>query len=350
MQSRSSEQRDRGLDKYERPFPRVVRIEPAAACNLACSHCPTGTIVMARGLMKPDTFERVMDSLRTNRDAVKVVVLYHGGEPLLNKRFPDMLRQVKELGVPFVKTVTNGMVLTDAVLSGLIDHGLDWIEFSIDGNSPAENDFIRRNCDYETVVRNIKRLIDAKRMRGADKPAILINHTRSLDPETYTESQETDIPAFLREEFSGAYAGEVDFKARWAMRWPHMEVLEDIYDVFFDPYDREDKNYCDHIVNTLTVRSNGDVVACCYDLTSKLVLGNVLRDDLGAIWNNKLYRELRRSIDTKEYVSICADCNTVRPNVFLTLKPEVQTRLGEHRAGGPRVSRSILDRPDRRAS
>lgn len=28
-------------------------------------------------------------------------------------------------------------------------------------------------------------------------------------------------------------------------------------------------------MNTLTIRYNGDVIPCCYDLTSKLVMGNI---------------------------------------------------------------------------
>jgi len=30
-------------------FPKVVRIEPSAFCNLRCRHCPTGHINIARG-------------------------------------------------------------------------------------------------------------------------------------------------------------------------------------------------------------------------------------------------------------------------------------------------------------
>ena len=38
-------------------LPKVLRIEPASQCNLACSHCPTGTIEMARGIMTDQVFE-----------------------------------------------------------------------------------------------------------------------------------------------------------------------------------------------------------------------------------------------------------------------------------------------------
>ena len=93
-------------------FPKVVRIEPASQCNLMCSHCPTGTIDMNRGLMKYEVFEKVLKEIKGYKDYVKVVVLYHGGEPLLNKTVFDMIEQLKEFKSDlFVKTVSNGMAL-----------------------------------------------------------------------------------------------------------------------------------------------------------------------------------------------------------------------------------------------
>jgi MoaA/NifB/PqqE/SkfB family radical SAM enzyme len=145
------------LGVWERPFPRVVRIEPAGACNLACSHCPTGTVKMSRGIMRAETFARILESVRAHLDAVKVVVMYHGGEPLLNKGFAGMVRQIKAAGVPFVKTVSNGMLLDERVISGLVASGLDALEVSLDGESAAQNDFVRRNVDAATVVGNLQR-------------------------------------------------------------------------------------------------------------------------------------------------------------------------------------------------
>lgn len=70
----------------------------------------------------------------------------------------------------------------------------------------------------------------------------------------------------------------------------------------------------------MTVRWNGDVVACCYDLTSQEVLGNVKQDSLENIWNNDKYLYLRGSIDQKMFVKLCDNCNVVKPKVYLTLK------------------------------
>ena len=167
------------------PFPEVIRIEPAAGCNLACSHCPTGTISMKRGVMSKEVFEKILRTLRARRNEIHAVVLSHGGEALLNKNFFHMVRAVKEIGIPFVKTVSNGMLLNDEAIEALIDSGIDAIEISTDGDSPQANDFIRVNSDFGTIIGNVKRLIDAKRERGADKPAIIICQVQFVEPERF---------------------------------------------------------------------------------------------------------------------------------------------------------------------
>ena len=123
-------------------IPRVVRIEPSAKCNLSCRHCPTGTIEMTRGIMSNEVFERCLDFIKY--DEVKVIVLYHGGEPLLNKDFYLMVDRIKKIRKDvLIKTVSNGVALTKTNTNKLISSGIDEIEFSLDGLSFVENDYIR---------------------------------------------------------------------------------------------------------------------------------------------------------------------------------------------------------------
>ena len=316
-------------ERHRHPFPRVIRIEPAGVCNLACSHCPTGTVSMERGIMRDHIFDHILQSMRNNMDAIKVVVLYHGGEPLLHKGFADMVRRVKALGVPLIKTVSNGMIMTEKILTDIVECGLDVIEFSLDGDSSRENDFIRRECEYSTVVGNVKRLLDYRQRRNSHSPQIYLSSTRFLTKASGdSEGQDPNPPEHLIKEFGRPSAeGIAGFKCAWAMRWPHMEVLEDLYEVYQDPSRHEPNNFCDHVVNTMTVRWNGDVVACCYDLTSRYVLGNVKDDDLAVIWNNERYLHLRQSIDELNFIPLCANCNVVKPNVYLTLKPGILAQL-----------------------
>lgn len=88
------------MDKYILPFPRVIRIEPSSLCNLKCRHCSTGTVEMKRGIMSKDLFSLILKNLEENIDQVKVVVLYNGGEPFINKNFIEMLKSIKNLKNP----------------------------------------------------------------------------------------------------------------------------------------------------------------------------------------------------------------------------------------------------------
>ncbi len=307
------------ITNYIRSFPKVIRIEPSGSCNLKCSHCPTGTVLMRRGHMQPATFARILDDIKQNVSSVNVVVLYHGGEPLLNKHFCEMVTEIKDVDHFFVKTVSNGMLLSNSLIEKLLFSRLDSIEFSLDGLSAEENNLVRRNCDFSTVVANIKRLIDYKRKQQVTLPEIFLSTTQFLT-DKILRTKPVPIPEYLVHEFSG-YMNEIsDIKCTLAMRWPHMEVPKELYDIYQDPEDIEIRNYCDHVENTMTIRWNGDVVPCCYDLTSRCVLGNIYQNSLSEIWNNEAYQDLRRSIDKMEFVPLCNNCNVVKPNVFLVPK------------------------------
>ena len=111
------------------PLPRVIRIEPSSACNLHCIHCPTGARKnLKQGIMSEEVFEKIVSELKDNKN-VDVVVLYHGGEPFLNKNIFRMIGTIKRMGVRFVKTVTNGMVIREDMIFPILQSGIDSIEF-----------------------------------------------------------------------------------------------------------------------------------------------------------------------------------------------------------------------------
>ena len=123
-------------------------------------------------------------------------------------------------------------------------------------------------------------------------------------------------PDWISETFKNK---DVLFKNFFAMQWPSMHEKE------LNEFDKlltseGDKDYCDHVINTITIRSDGTIVPCCYDLTTKLNMGNIMNDSLKNIWNNSDYAKLRVSIKSKQYISICKNCNVVRSPVYLIPK------------------------------
>jgi radical SAM protein with 4Fe4S-binding SPASM domain len=294
------------------PFPRVLRIEPASQCNLSCSHCPTGTVDMDRGIMTNETFENILRNIEENKSYVKVVVLYHGGEPFLNKNFFKYVDAIKKINSEiFIKTVSNGMALTENTAKKILNSELDAIEFSLDGLSAEESQHIRAQSKTAKIIKQVKYLITEKINNKHGKPMISIATTqfiRKSDKEKIPS--EAPIPEWLFYEF-GDY---VNYKTGFAMRWPHMgdsvgfELLETLGD---------DVNECDHVISTITVRADGSVVPCCYDLTSKLTMGNVNSNSLLNIWNGEKYEILRTAINKKRFYSICSTCAVVTPPVYL---------------------------------
>jgi sulfatase maturation enzyme AslB (radical SAM superfamily) len=55
-------------------------------------HSLSGTVDIERGIMKSAVFERVISEISKHVPPFRVAVLYHGGEPLMNKRFFEMPR------------------------------------------------------------------------------------------------------------------------------------------------------------------------------------------------------------------------------------------------------------------
>ena len=300
-------------------LPEVVRIEPASSCNLRCIHCPTGVLRNGskRGLMSLQTFEIVLRELRQINP--RVVVLYHGGEPFLNKNTIEMIKQVKNLGVGFVKTVTNGMLLDDELLHSIIMSGLDSIEFSLDGASASENNHIRVGSDFDSVISKIKKLIDLKSKLGSTTPEIFIANCQ-IPSKQDLERGNPEVPKNLVDAFSEYRKEDISFKVYWSIFWSGMPLETENY--FFDelPIDDSTLNYCEHPHKLITIRYDGSIVACCYDTTSSYVLGNIHDSQIREIWNNEMYRELRKSIHNKTPLPLCENCHVINPTIYLIKK------------------------------
>lgn len=280
--------------------PGVLRLEPSSLCNLKCIHCPTSCVPLKRGIMSLDIFQKIICEVK---DAPpRVAVLYHGGEPFFNKDIFYMAKSLKNIGVSFVKTVTNGMLLTDETVSRISESEFDQIEFSIDGNSPMENNAIRRGSDYQTLSNVIKKLLDLLLDKGSEsKLKICISNVQiPTEEELYRNNGNPKVPDYLLKDFLNYSKKKiVTFKTFYPIIWPSYPLDKTIHKMVLLPSTHSNSvPYCDHLQNTLTVRQNGDIVACCYDITNSFVIGNITQTSLKEIWNNKKYSDLRRGIST----------------------------------------------------
>ena len=284
-------------------LPTHIRIETASACNLRCQHCTTGVAYKStdRRVMSMDTFERVLDQVRT-LPTLRTAIMYLGGEPLLNKHHATMCRRVKaETQIGTVKFVTNAMLLTEKWCDEIAAANVDGIHISIDGRSPEENDRIRVGACYERIRDNIRML--ERRLREAGcRTRIMIANTVFRHPD---DLMRPTVPDFLVRDFPGFKIG-----SGYAMVWPGMTAQDTTLDDL-RVYQEKPKRFCDHPFYDLAVRANGDVILCCYDISGRHVMGNVMKDELLELYQSEPYVQIRRAMlrhDEAAIPEVCRRC------------------------------------------
>jgi radical SAM protein with 4Fe4S-binding SPASM domain len=223
-------------------------------------------------------------------------VLYHGGEPLLNKNLPLYIKTLKEMGV--VKTVitTNASLMTEEISHNLIEAGLDEMKVSFDGTSPEENDRIRTNGNFVRDSANVKNFLRVRERLSKSLPHVIISNIQ-IGGEAKT------MPSYLTEQFTG-----VEFRTTPSFLWVGSKEYQN-YNVIAQICTQP--TYCGFMFETITILANGDIVPCCYDLQGKQVMGNAFEDGIFNVWENEQYTGLRNGFKIKKYTKLCLKCNVV---------------------------------------
>ena len=286
-------------------FPLDVIAETANLCNLRClmcyhaenpeQHLPVTETTSVR-LMAMDTFKKIVDEcVRYGLPALK---LSWRGEPMLNKKFVEMLRYAKSKGILEVTSLTNATLMNEAMCREIVAAPLDQLIISIDGFTKETYEKIRVDGDYDVVMNNIMTLL---KVRGrARKPFIRLQYTESKD----NRHETADFYAYWKDKVD-----EVTISYCQDFGSPEKNVAENVPIHDF---------CCEQLFQRLVVMTDGTVNVCASDVMGALSIGNVHETSLFDLWHgpklNKL-RELHRS--GKYYLSpmcrICAD-NTFKAN------------------------------------
>jgi sulfatase maturation enzyme AslB (radical SAM superfamily) len=222
-----------------------------------------------------------------------------------------MCRRVKEeTQVTTVKFVTNAMLLNEKWCDEIAAANVDGIHISIDGRSPEENDRIRVGASYERVRDNLRML--ERRLREAGcQTRVMLSNVVFRRPDDLIEPM---VPEFITRDLPG-----IKVLTYYAMVWPGMTARETGLDDL-QVYQEKPRRFCDHPFFDLGVRANGDIVLCCYDISGLQVMGNVMRDDLLAVFQSDAYVQIRRAMlrhDAAGVPEVCRRCVVFTGDKFL---------------------------------
>jgi MoaA/NifB/PqqE/SkfB family radical SAM enzyme len=145
-------------------------IEPTNDCPFACTTCMRHTWREPLGQMSEDVFDRIIAGL-TEADPVTSVFFGGFGEPLSHPGIIRMIHSVKALGAR-VELITNGLLLGEELIKGLIEVELDCLWVSLDGATPECYGEIRESDAYSRIVENLHLLNSVKWHRDICNPAL----------------------------------------------------------------------------------------------------------------------------------------------------------------------------------
>ena len=122
-------------DTYGRTF-KTLRVSLINTCNLGCIYCTYGNDEQKENYksykdhsLSPADLAHSITQLHQslNLDTIR----FTGGEPLLYKELPELVKSVKLAGIPNLKLTTNGLLL-EGLAEKLKDSGITAINVSLD--------------------------------------------------------------------------------------------------------------------------------------------------------------------------------------------------------------------------
>jgi radical SAM protein with 4Fe4S-binding SPASM domain len=257
--------------------------------------------------MSFETFKKIIDDLQKFEEPVKVLRLYKEGEPLMNKRFADMVRYARGSDkVVRIDTTTNGVLLIPKTSERIIEAGIDQINISVNGLRTEQFvDLVKTKVNFDKYVDNIRYLYSIKGKC-----------------EVYIKAIKENLSEDDRKRFIDIFGGIADrvFFEHLFPNWPgfHDPIIPKECSVGLYGDEVLERSVCPYIFYTTTVNSDGSVSLCVQDWARNLVVGSVTEEALPDIWRGQRLNKHRLShLDgCRKDNATCAQCQCMSFGVF----------------------------------
>ena len=151
--------------------PFDLTIDLTSSCQLRCPYCDTGNgrLQRPKTVIKPELYHKL---LATVGDDCFLAWYFSNGEPLLHKRFSELVGTTRDQEIFSVISTNLSLPLSEEYLKSLLTCGLGVISVSIDGATAETYMQYRRGGDFDLVLDNVRRLVRLKAELGQIYPLI----------------------------------------------------------------------------------------------------------------------------------------------------------------------------------
>jgi radical SAM protein with 4Fe4S-binding SPASM domain len=292
--------------------PISLWVDPSSVCDIQCPWCfqhknhkQKWRPERKSGILPYELFTKIIDDALAFPGRIKLLQLYKEGEPLLNKRLPDMIAYARKKNIANnIDFTTNGLRLNPDLNLALADSGVHRINISIPGlDSESYKKNTGADMDYGKFVKNIEHLYTHK--GNAHICVKVVNaalDNRSVD------------------EFYGIFGDICDEIGveNIIPSWPKLDykslerdISRPIHEMTLPPNPCE---VCTFIFYGICINSDGSIGPCFKDWNRELIFGNANKDSIVDIWNCPELNEMRIKhlrMERSAY-GICAACGQIK--------------------------------------
>lgn len=142
---------------YETEF-KYFQVEITGKCNMACIHCRA---TIQEGLDMPLDLLSTITRFGRRYLSDQGEMVISGGEPIVHRKFKDVLKVVYDEGIQAISVTSNGLLFKESIaqeFGNLMDKGVKvFVGFSLDSSSSERHNEFRRNQNaFSGVERAIR--------------------------------------------------------------------------------------------------------------------------------------------------------------------------------------------------
>lgn len=279
----------------------TLSLELASRCNLRCVMCSHPGNPRPVEVLSMEAFRAILDKAA----AAPIRRLYlNMGEPFMNNAATRMIAHARQKGLA-VFVSTNGQLLGESQIEHILRTGVEMVKFSIEGYDAEAYGAIRRGGDFLVVTRNAARL---KQRRDETSAPTRIRIS------TILMKGNENLVEFVK--YWGRFCDEIEYTTIT----DHIGLADNRAAALTPKWDL--RRRCPQVTpyQELNVLANGDVVICCVDFHARCVLGNLLRQDLGEIWDSPRFREIREKAAAGDMAGLepCRGCHIADYSAILS--------------------------------
>lgn len=283
--------------------PISLMIEPSSICNLKCHYCSVSNKAQnskrKATILDYDDYKKLINDCKMFNKDIKAINFSRLGEPLLNKRTPDMIKLAKNSGkFEISKLITNGLLLSPEYNIQLINSGLDILRISVQALSEKEiYDICGIKINLKDFISNIKHYY---KNRGSSRVFIKIIDKAVKGKENEFYNMFGDIC----DEISIEHLIPVNnhIAKNEISSDSHVNMMGETV---------ETEYICSSPFYSINVCASGNISPCCADITEEINFGNIKNNSVVDVWNSSILNRFRlMQLKGERYNhNICSKCS-----------------------------------------